>query len=301
MQQEKIFPAQGHQNSDASTQRQQLPENAAVVSNGQAAGRCEKKQLELDNSGNLSVSKDGGSAVATTLSAFTQTAQQESAGVSKSTQSDVGGMNSFYSNKCLKPCVILEEGITAHENYLNNQGSYILLACTSTQTINFGHSTFHKATQMPEMSYNPYTNKNIVTKKPDFSGEAEKVATLQVAGRVTSPQADPAVISKLHKATQHPDKEYADPGHPPPPAPPFLWSDQQAIPLQQSQLMQQQLLLQQQSQTQQPLPSYPYYYVDPNTGLPFYNPLQQYAANATSADPTHQNPLLSPQPPQQWY
>ena len=107
-------------------------------------------------------------------------------------QTDIGGVNAFYSRKSLKPFVVLEEGVTAYEHYSSDHGSYILLTEDGTQTVSVGHSTFHKATQAPDMSYNPYTNKNVLkpsldntdsvkTSANESSSEVPKVEAVAVA------------------------------------------------------------------------------------------------------------------------
>lgn len=215
--------------------------------------------------------------------------------IEEHTQTDVGGMNAFYAQKSLKPVVVLEEGVTAHEHYSSDHGSYILLADAGAQTVPVGHSTFHKATQMPEMSYNPYTNKNVL-KQPAGQSELAPGTPADVAVTVTQATSDEPtaadVVNKLHKATQYPDKEYADPGHPPAPA--IVWPDPQQLLLQQQQqqqqlLLQQQLTLQQQQLQQQYMS---YYYVDPSTGLPITTGVQPQQLTA------EQQCLLGQQ--QQW-
>lgn len=184
-------------------------------------------------------------------------------------QTDIGGVNAFYSRKSLKPFVVLEEGVTAYEHYSSDHGSYILLTEDGTQTVSVGHSTFHKATQAPDMSYNPYTNKNVLKPSLDNTDSA-KTSANESASEV--PKVEAVAVGKLHKATQHPDKEYADPGHPP--APSVIWPDAQLL-LQQQQ--QQQMLLQQQlaAQQQQQLQQLQYYYVDQTSGLPLGTVAQQ--------------------------
>ena len=226
------------------------------------------------------------------------------------TQTEVGGRDAFYSHKNLKPVIILEEGVKAQDAYTSIHGSYILLAESGCQTMSVGHSTYHKATQMPEMSYNPYTNKNVVVKRqPDtlpFEPLAVKpepeaaAAAVKTCSTVNAFSQTENAFTQLHKATQHPDKDYIDPGHPPAPAPPIYWNEQQTQHQQQIQLqMQQQAALQQQQQQQQQLliqqqlaiqqaaaaaqqqaaaaqqlQSQYYSYIDPTTGLPIVTPQQ---------------------------
>lgn len=224
------------------------------------------------------------------------------------TQTDVGGRDAFYSHANLKPIIILEEGVKAQDTYTSIHGSYILLAEVGCQTTSIGHSAYHKATQMPEMSYNPYTNKNVVVKrtpvdvvikpepeiKPEIKEEVMvelKPELLPIAMTTAAGVQTESAYTQLHKATQYPDKEYADPGHPPAPAPPIFWNEQQQqqqyqlqlqqqVALQQQQQQQQQLLLQQQlamqqAQQQQQQQLQQYYYIDPTTGLPVITGQQQ--------------------------
>lgn len=225
-------------------------------------------------------------------------------------QTEVGGRDAFYSHKNLKPLIILEEGVKAQDTYTSIQGSYILLSESGCQTMSVGHSTYHKATQMPEMSYNPYTNKNVVVKRPAGS---PLEANLKPEPELSVPEVNSFTAvnafcqtenayTQLHKATQYPDKDYIDPGHPPAPAPPIYWNDQQTQQQQQIQLQmqqqavfqqqqqqQQQLLLQQQlamqqaaaqqqaaavQAQQQQLQSQYYSYIDPTTGLPIVSAQQ---------------------------
>ncbi|XP_067937086.1 uncharacterized protein [Watersipora subatra] len=204
-----------------------------------------------------------------------------------SSQTDIGGMNAFFSKKNLKPFVVLDEGVTAYECYSSNCGSYVLLAETGVQTLCVGHSTFHKATQMPEMSYNPYTNKNVI--KP----ATETSAGSQQGQSPVTPKVEPVVKGRLHKATQYPDKEYADPGHPPPPVihpDAQLYAQQQAL-LQQA-LLQQQLAFQQQ---QQLALQQQYFYLDPSSGLPLSMLQPQQMLSDQQQWATQQQPWVYPQ------
>lgn len=200
-------------------------------------------------------------------------------------QTDVGGIDAFYREKSVRPFMILEEGVKIDETAYpqsHNAGGLILMANNGSQTSSAGTSCYHKATQLPEMNYNPYTNKNVI--KPELLQpvvKAEKAAKEELSSSnestasalmvPCSTQTDMAGYAMLHKATQYPDKDYPDPGHPPPPAPStLLWQDQQLLAAQLAaaaqQQQQQQLLLQQQLQ---------YQYIDPTTGLPLLPAVSQ--------------------------
>ena len=119
-------------------------------------------------------------------------------------------------------------------------GEPVIVADAAVQASEDRHPHYHKATQMPEMSYNPYTNKNIVRQCADFSttveihrvksestGEDSKELVATAIAMAT--QTEFIGISQQHKATQHPDKDYPDPGHPPAATPSLYLPDQQAL------------------------------------------------------------------------
>lgn len=192
-----------------------------------------------------------------------------------SVQTDFTSLNAIFSAKNAKPFVILEEGASHTAAPTSGTDTLVMqvLANAGCQTGEVGVSFYHKATQIPEMSYNPYTNKNIV-KHELKTAEVKLEKTLCPESEwkpptavAASTQTDMAGFAVLHKATQHPDKEYPDPGHPPAPAPPIFWSEQLvASQLAAQQLQQQQQYLQQQYLQQQ----MQYTLLDSSTGLPLY-------------------------------
>lgn len=191
-------------------------------------------------------------------------------------QTDLAGLDAFFCEKSVKPLMIFEEGYSYRAGpaaVADVNAAIIMMVNASTQSAEIGVNVYHKATQLPEMSYNPYTNKNIVKSelKPT-DVKQEKVYSVTDSDikpppvMAASTQTTMAGYAVLHKATQHPDKEYPDPGHPPAPAPPIFWSDQQLLSAQlaAAAAQQQQLqYLQQQQQLQ-------YTLLDSTTGLPLY-------------------------------
>jgi len=165
---------------------------------------------------------------------------------SESTQTVLCGLiNAFCVPKKTAPVVILDEGQTGEQL----DPSLLLLAHTACQTMAVGFSAYHKATQMPEMSYNPYTNKNVVRMAESVRREPSVEEAVRCPAVVASTQTDMVGHTWLHKAVQFPEREYADPGHPPAILP-VVWPSVQTSIAGSMLALQQQYIQQQFAQTQ---------------------------------------------------